>query len=336
MKRLKLWFTDFDKLFKPENNFIFQLLSTHYKIQLSPKDPEYLIYSCYGNDFLNYDCIRIFITGENLVPDFNLCDYGIGFDYLEFGERYLRFPNFASYEDQFKELLSPRKFEESTLLKKEHFCNFIYANSYADPARDQFFYLLNKYKRVSSPGKHLKNMSMDVGERFAEDWMYSKINFQSKCKFTIAFENTSSPGYTTEKILHAFISNTIPIYWGNPDVSKDFNPKAFINCHDFQNFDQAIEEIKRIDSNPEKYIIMLNEPPFVNNNLPKDLSPDRLFRFLQNIFENENAERRSKYGTQKKYEQNIKVSINLKEKVKSVSKYLDLFKKPLKLIRKNN
>ncbi len=64
MKLLKLWFTDFDELFEPEDNFIYHLLSTHYKIQLGSNDPDYLIYSCYGNDFLNYNCIRIFITGE--------------------------------------------------------------------------------------------------------------------------------------------------------------------------------------------------------------------------------------------------------------------------------
>jgi len=268
-----------------------------------------------------------------LVPDFNLCDYGIGFEYLEFGDRYLRYPNFAFHEDQFKELLTLRNFDESVLLKKEYFCNFIYANSYADPARDKFFHLLNKYRLVSSPGKHLNNANMNVGERFSTDWMYSKIDFQSKCKFSIAFENTSSPGYTTEKILHAFISNTIPIYWGNPDVAKDFNPKAFINCHDFQNFEQVIEEIKRIDSNPEEYILMLNEPPFINNVIPKDLSQQTLYQFLQNIFEKENAKQRSEFGTQKKYERNIKANIELREKIRRVSGYIDLIRKPLKLLR---
>jgi len=334
MKILKLWFTDFDELFDPQDNFIYNLLSVHFKIQLSKNEPDYLIYSCYGNDFLNYNCIRIFITGEYVIPDFNLCDYGIGFDHLQFGDRYLRYPNFAFYEDQFKELLNPKNFKESELSKKEHFCNFIYANSNADPIRDKFFHLLNQYKLVSSPGKHLNNTSMDIGERFSEDWMYSKIDFQSTCKFSIAFENTSSSGYTTEKILHAFISNTIPIYWGNPDVAKDFNPKAFINCHDFQNFDQVLEEIERIDSNPEEYILMLNQPPFINNLIPKDLSKQTLYQFLQNIFEKENAKRRSKFGTQKKYERNIKTNIDLSEKIRSVSGYLDLFRKPLKLFRK--
>lgn len=332
MKILKLWFTDFDGLFDPQDNFIYQLLSPHYKIQLNPNNPDYLIYSCYGNNFLNYDCIRIFYTGENLVPDFNLCDYGIGFDYLEFGDRYLRYPNFAFYEDQFKELLTLRNFGESTLLKKEYFCNFIYANSLGNPARDIFFSKLNEYKSVSSPGKHLNNISYNIGERFSENWMYSKLDFQSKCKFSIAFENSSSPGYTTEKILHAFISNTIPIYWGNPLVAKDFNPKAFINCHDYKDFDEVIEEVLRIDSNLEKYISMLNEPPFVNNIIPTNLNQKTLFNFLQNIFEKGDLKRRSGFGTQKKYEKDIKANLDFKEKIKHFSGYIDLIRKPLKFL----
>ncbi len=315
MKVIRLWFTDFDGLFNPQDNYIYHLLSTHYIIKLNPNNPDYLIYSCYGNDFLNYNCIRIFYTGENLIPDFNLCDYGIGFEYLEFGDRYLRYPNFAFYEDQFEQLLAPRNFDRSFILKKEYFCNFIYANSYADPARDTFYHLLNKYKLVSSPGKHLNNTTMNIGDRFSEDWMYLKIDFQSKCKFSIAFENTSSSGYTTEKILHAFISNTIPIYWGNPKITKDFNRKAFINCHEFKNFEEVIKEVKKIDSDPIKYLSMLNEPPFINNIIPENLQKNTLSKFLQNIFEKKDAKQRAEYGTQLKYERNIKASIAQNHKI---------------------
>jgi hypothetical protein len=49
--------------------------------------------------------------------------------------------------------------------------------------------------------------------------------------------------------MHALITDTIPIYWGNPLASLDFNPKAFINCHDYKSFDEVIELVKEIDSN---------------------------------------------------------------------------------------
>jgi alpha(1,3/1,4) fucosyltransferase len=151
MKTIKLWYSDFYDGFDPEENYFSSLLSSMYDLVLSPDDPDFLIYSCYGNDFLNYDCVRIYYTGENLRPDFNLCDYAIGFDHLDFGERYFRYPNFAFLEDQFLQLLKTDEKKTAPSAKKEYFCNFIYANSQADPARDKFFHLLNQYKKFPPP-----------------------------------------------------------------------------------------------------------------------------------------------------------------------------------------
>ena len=35
-----------------------------------------------------------------------------------------------------------------------------------------------------------------------------------KYKFNICFENSSTPGYVTEKIIQSMYVNSIPIYWG--------------------------------------------------------------------------------------------------------------------------
>lgn len=315
MKIIKLWFTDFYDGFDPGNNYFFKLLSEYYIIELDPDSPDYIIYSCYGKEFLKYDCIRIFYTGENLIPDFNLCDFAIGFSYLDFNGRYLRFPNFVFYEDQFEKLILPESRHKETFVR-EHFCNFIYSNANADPTRDHFFQLLNSYKKVLSPGTHLNNYATPVGERFSNDWMFTKIDFQSRCKFSIAFENTSSPGYTTEKILHAFISHTIPIYWGNPKVSEDFNNKAFINCHEFKNFDQVIEKVKEIDQNEDLFLAIINEPPFKNNEVPQNLQPIVLSTFLKKIFDQPKKEARQRpfYGTIKNYEKSLKTLITQEKK----------------------
>ena len=321
MKTIKIWFTDFYSDFDPENNYFYELLSESYHIELDKNKPEYLIHSCYGNDFLNYNCIKIYYTGENLVPDFNLCDYAIGFHFIDFGNRYLRYPNFALFKDQFENLTN--KPSEGFSTKKEFFCNFIYSNSKAAPQRDQFFHLLNKYKKISSPGSHLNNMKMDIGGRFQADWMYSKLHFQSKCKFTIAFENSSSPGYTTEKILHAFLANTIPIYWGNPDISQDFNEQSFINCHNYKQFDEVIDHIKNIDENDELYNSILSAPPFVKNKIPEQFSRKKLITFFRMIFDQDYnlARKRPKYGTTAKYENNLKSLIKTNSKIKKITTF---------------
>ena len=320
---MKVWFTDFYDGFDIENNYFINLLKENYEIEISANCPDYLIYSCYGNNHFKFDCIKIFYTGENLVPDFNLCDYAIGFHYLHFEDRYLRYPNFALIENQFKQLCESRTILSDLEHTKPHFCNFIYANAKADPRRDRFFHLLNNYKQVDSPGSHLNNTNLKVGERNSNDWMYSKLNFQSKCKFTIAFENSSSNGYTTEKIMHAFISGTIPIYWGNPEIEKDFNSEAFINCHNFKDFNDVVERVKEVDQNDSLYLSILAENPFLNNSVPEKFEKSKIIDFFKNILDQDisSARRRPQYGTTKKYENSLKVLSVFQQKVSKLSRF---------------
>lgn len=327
MKKIKIWFSDFYEGFQPGNNPLQQILSQYYELELTPADPDYLIHSCYGQEYLKFDCIRIFYTGENLRPDFNLCDYAIGFDYMSYGDRYLRYPNFALIGDQFSQLVK-NSMKENEISSKEFFCNFIYSNPTADPIRDNFFHLLSSYKKVHSPGKHLNNISMNIGNRFSEDWMHTKLEFQSKCKFSIAFENSSSPGYTTEKIMHAFISNSVPIYWGNPEVGRDFNTKSFINCHDYKNFGEVLERIKEVDNNREEYNSILKEPPFPNNQVPVELARKTLFLFFRNIFDQEKmkAFRRPKFGTTIKYEDQLRNQVRLQKKISKLTNRFPFFR----------
>ena len=84
MKQIKLNFVDFSHDFSVYKDYFFRLLSKNYEVVLDSTRPDYLLYSCYGHEHLRYDCVRIFYTAENLRPDFNLCDYALGFDYLQF------------------------------------------------------------------------------------------------------------------------------------------------------------------------------------------------------------------------------------------------------------
>ena len=82
------------------------------------------------------------------------------------------------------------------------------------------------------------------------------------------------------------MANSIPIYMGNPDVTRDFNSKAFINCNDYKNFDEVIEVIKELDNNDEKYMEMLRQPamlPTYDFNFEKKAE-----NFLINIIEKGN------------------------------------------------
>jgi len=110
-----------------------------------------------------------------------------------------------------------------------------------------------------------------------------KLEFLKGYKFTIAFENSSFPGYTTEKIAEAFTANTIPIYWGNPLVGRDFNPESFINCHNFDSFDKVIDHVIKVDNDDDLYRKYISSPAFINGVDNDFINIDNLERQFEEI-----------------------------------------------------
>ncbi len=297
-KRIDIKFVDFWSDFQEKNNFIFHALAQYFDVQISDT-PDYIVYSTFGYEHLRYkDSVRIFFSGENQTPDFNICDYAIGFHFITFEDRYLRLPLYYLYDKDLKKASSKHLFSKEDFLKKKNFCNFIYSNSNADPKRELFFNLLNLYKKVDSGGGYLNN----IGYRIE-----SKFDFQLESKFTIAFENSSTPGYTTEKILQAFSAKTIPIYWGNPNISREFNTDSFINCHDFDSFEDVIQRIKEIDEDDELYLKILNSPIALEVKDLEDYYTVKIEDFIMPIFSvnKENAFRRNRVYWGEKYENNM-------------------------------
>lgn len=250
MKKIKIGFCDFTGGFDPRHNFIGDILARHFEVEVSD-EPEYLFFSAFGNYHLKYDCVKVFYTGENQSPDFNLCDYAIGFDPIEFGDRYLRFPIWNLYSGDAEAMQSKHLLPKETLLSREGFCSFVYSNNYASPERNIFFDLISQYKPVASGGRFRNNVGGPVAD---------KVEFQKQYRFCIAFENASQPGYTTEKLVQAFASGAIPIYWGDPEVGKTFNENAFVNCHNYSSFEEVVEVVKNLDSHPDKMAAMLRVP----------------------------------------------------------------------------
>ena len=101
-----------------------------------------------------------------------------------------------------------------------------------------------------------------------------------KYKFTIAFENSSMSGYTTEKIVQAFAARTIPIYWGDPNIDMFFNESSFINCQNHASFNDVLNCIVEIDNNPKLFNSMLKEPMLIRT----DINHEDLNNFILHIF----------------------------------------------------
>jgi len=95
-------------------------------------------------------------------------------------------------------------------------------------------------------------------------------------RFVIAFENAPIAGYISEKLVNPLLAGSVPIYFGAPDVADHFNVKRFINVSDFESFEACIEEVMRLENDPEAYAAMRAEPILINNELNPDNFPLQL------------------------------------------------------------
>ena len=75
-----------------------------------------------------------------------------------------------------------------------------------------------------------------------------KIDFLKPYKFNIAFENRSLPGYTTEKIFEPMLARCLPIYWGNPLINEEFNPRSLLNAADYHDDDALIGKVRELET----------------------------------------------------------------------------------------
>ncbi|MEG1781851.1 MAG: glycosyltransferase family 10 [Oscillospiraceae bacterium] len=313
-KTIKIKFIGFWDGFVDSDNFIYNTLAKHYDLEFSD-EPDYLFYSSFcphSFDFVLYDCVRIYYSGENTSPDFNFCDYAIGFDNLTYEDRFLNFPLFLIYR-QLPCACDKHKCVDMSLLKsKGEFANFIVGNAQGLSERTELFEKLSEYKPVASVGTYLNNR-----EGFTVKNEEEKLSFQNSCRFSITVESVRQSGFVTEKILHAFAAKTVPIYFGNDKIDDIFNPNSFINCHNYSDFNQVVSRVKEVEENPQLWLEMVSTPCFKSPTYPEDKWAD-FEKFLLNIVNQplEKAYRRPmKFHTQR-YDKELKTFMSMRDNVR--------------------
>ena len=254
-KALKEWYSE----------FFFGILSSRYNVIIDEVKPDFVFHEAHLIDIIPYSGVRIAFSSENVRPDFNISDYGIGFDHIKFQDRYIRFPLYLFYSGSVKAAeLRPESILALDLqsLINRKFCNFLVSNGTASDFRTQFYLMLCQYRGVDSGGNYLNSIGEPVKDKSA---------WQKEYKFSLCFKNSSTSRYLTEKLIQAYSSNTIPIYWGDPDSfgslyegKGGINPEAVIWV-DPVNPEIALDRIKELDSNPGLYLEMLKKPLFIDH-----------------------------------------------------------------------
>lgn len=162
---------------------------------------------------------------------------------------------------------------EKCITNHENFACFLVSNgrdkSYYDgvDARDHLFFKLSLYKPVLSGGNHLNNIGKIVPVKETNDWL-------SKCKFTIAYENKTYPGYITEKLFQAHFAGSIPIYYSDVEAQKDININAIISAQKFSTEEELIDYIISVDKDDQKYCQIWNEKLIIDS--------DKNYKNIQN------------------------------------------------------
>lgn len=311
MRKICIAFDGFWDGFNIYDNFITRVLRSQFEVQIidafnaerEKRKVQYLFYSLWSKRCLDFDCIRIFYTGENIFPDFNLCDYAIGFEKAEIGDRYVRYPlTFANYRKDYQKMMQKNEGISTDQERNKLFCAMVVSNGrLACDYRTDFFMALSKYKQVDSGGRYLNNINKPEG---VED----KLEFLSKYKFSFAFENDAHPGYCTEKIVQSFAAGTVPVYWGDPDAEQYFNPDAFINCNRYSTMDEVIEKIREVDTDPQLYLRMRMQPAIIDTEETMEVYDKKFKDWLISIIdrEYEKAFRRPRFGFVLEYSSDVR------------------------------
>lgn len=245
-----------------ESQVILEALGEKYRPVLDERNPEVVFYGNFGLKHLRYNCIKVFISQECVAPDFNVCDYAMTSNKIDFDGRNLYMPPaFFQHLREEKPTLCPL----TSQLSRRRFCSFIYSQrkeGMGSQLRAEFCERLMKYKQVDCPGKVLHNYDApELSVRHANDWNASKIRFLGNYKFNIAFENCNCKGYITEKMSDPLLAGCVPIYWGSEGDLGIFPREAVICANDYPNMDALIERVIEVDNNDEEYMRMLEANP---------------------------------------------------------------------------
>ena len=294
-EKIRINFVDFWPNLVKTDNYFYHLLTEEYNVLIDEINPDLLFHSvdyAKKEEHKLYDDLKtkkIFFTGENVQPNYEECHASLTFLPSK-GTKNYRLPLWALFINWF-DVPYNKKRDQSYLINKESllenkknlkinnkFCSFVATNP--SGRRLDFVPKLQARKYVDCGGTLLNNTGRKIKGRGDQKW---KIKYISKFRFNIAFESEIGEGYVTEKILHPLSVNSIPIYWGSDFVNQDFNPKSFINASNYENDEALIEKILDLEKDKEKYVELLRQPCFKNNEFPDYVRPKSVLKFLNQV-----------------------------------------------------
>ena len=233
---------------------------------------------------------------SNRTYYYGRCDFALTHEIMD-DPRHYRFPYWVYNVDWFNQgsygviprgdpnfLVPPNEIHDNEYLNtpKTKFCAHVFSN--ATERRLAVHKKLSTYKTIDGLGNYFDDqISAGLNDFHGVNtpWEKQKLEFLKDYRFSICFEHQNRAGYHSEKLFHAKVAGTIPIYWGNESVNNDFNKKCFINLVDYDSVGDLVEYVKYVDSNEDVYQSYAQEPLFVDNVIPDRFRPEAVLRFFK-------------------------------------------------------
>lgn len=107
---------------------------------------------------------------------------------------------------------------------------------------------LMEHVLVDSYGDVLRNRPERIGEGD------ERLELYRRYKFTLAFENSFSPDYVTEKLFDPLLVGSVPVYRGAEDVVELApHPDCYIDARDFSSAADLGRYLAHLDAHDEEY-----------------------------------------------------------------------------------
>ncbi len=66
-------------------------------------------------------------------------------------------------------------------------------------------------------------------------------------RYSVVIENVQEKNYFSEKLVDAVLCNTVPIYWGCPNLERFLDPSGIIQCQSEEDIKRAVETMSEAD-----------------------------------------------------------------------------------------
>lgn len=277
MAPFRIAFSDWAHGTQPAVERIMRLLSARRDVlRTTPAEADLLIYSDFGEHHWEFQGLKVYFTGKTCsLTSINATCHSPLTNQRMTAER-SGCPFSPRSWTTAPPLLRPSGYDGSRHLGRSDFFSFVVSNPICR-IRNRIFKTIHRRRPVASGGRHFNNTEGAVPDKLA---------FLRRHRFNIAVENSRSTGCITEKLIDPLLAGSIAIYWGAPDVLRDFDPHCMINVADFDNLDALVAEVMRIDGDFKAQRRMLNAPVFAGNKEPACMTDAYVADPLTDLIEN--------------------------------------------------